>query len=382
MNTALASLKVERKLLCQCPMIHFQHQQPGAAIRATELRPKLDRFLKGKYGGPMPSHWLIPNPNPDIQALNYKVRITANATRAEKPHELYYGNMGSEQPKMQLKGHCQLTILCSDPGLKDFVERYIDEFILVTNFGTMQNKGFGSYMTEQAMLWTPKQIADCLCNWSGAPDCYQLTGYRDGTKRRKIRGQTVDLPWTATQFALDDIKALYAHMKGKYLLEYFQDELKIGTEKTKLKLEDVSPALGGSYRRDIRKEYRYVRALFGISEQFNYIRQLTPDGRPDWRAGKETVKIESEDASIVRFPSPIFFKIIGNSIYFVAREIDERIYGKAFVFSNKERGRPVTLKVPEKDEFQLDDFMDYFKDALNADRRRLRPSVSKEITVL
>jgi len=32
--------------LCQqTPLLHFQHQQAGATLRATEVKPKLDKFL-------------------------------------------------------------------------------------------------------------------------------------------------------------------------------------------------------------------------------------------------------------------------------------------------------------------------------------------------
>ncbi len=30
------------------PLIHFQHEQAGAILRATELKPKLDKFILSK----------------------------------------------------------------------------------------------------------------------------------------------------------------------------------------------------------------------------------------------------------------------------------------------------------------------------------------------
>ena len=30
------------------PLIHFQHDQAGATLRATEVKPKLDRFITEK----------------------------------------------------------------------------------------------------------------------------------------------------------------------------------------------------------------------------------------------------------------------------------------------------------------------------------------------
>ena len=32
------------------PLIHFQHDQAGATLRASEVKPKLDRFIIDAYG--------------------------------------------------------------------------------------------------------------------------------------------------------------------------------------------------------------------------------------------------------------------------------------------------------------------------------------------
>jgi len=41
----MSSFKVEFTLKQHTPLIHFQSDQSGATLRATELKPKLDRFL-------------------------------------------------------------------------------------------------------------------------------------------------------------------------------------------------------------------------------------------------------------------------------------------------------------------------------------------------
>jgi len=38
------------KLEIKSPIIHFQHDQAGATLRATEVKPKLDRFILEKMG--------------------------------------------------------------------------------------------------------------------------------------------------------------------------------------------------------------------------------------------------------------------------------------------------------------------------------------------
>ena len=39
----------EYTLLAQTPMIHFQHDQSGAALRPSEVKPKFDRYLRKLY---------------------------------------------------------------------------------------------------------------------------------------------------------------------------------------------------------------------------------------------------------------------------------------------------------------------------------------------
>lgn len=61
------------RLIQQTPLIHFQHDQKGATLRATEVKPKLDRFIIEKMGGEdeVPGKWFIG----DTKALDYKMRI-------------------------------------------------------------------------------------------------------------------------------------------------------------------------------------------------------------------------------------------------------------------------------------------------------------------
>ena len=43
--------KIEFTLKQHTPIIHFQHDQDGATIRATEVKPKLDQFIFEKLTG-------------------------------------------------------------------------------------------------------------------------------------------------------------------------------------------------------------------------------------------------------------------------------------------------------------------------------------------
>lgn len=59
------------------PIIHFQHDQDGATLRTSEVKPKLDRFIIKQMGGKdkVPKEWVN---NEEKGSLNYNLRIEAN----------------------------------------------------------------------------------------------------------------------------------------------------------------------------------------------------------------------------------------------------------------------------------------------------------------
>ena len=88
----------------QTSMWHFQGREAGAALRATEVKPKLDRFLiewckkmhqldilKEK------KNWLADKDHP---AFAYKLRIEnkGNMVKEQLPgrNSLFFGNMGDD----------------------------------------------------------------------------------------------------------------------------------------------------------------------------------------------------------------------------------------------------------------------------------------------
>lgn len=93
----MAKLKIQLKQ--HTPLIHFQSEQPGAILRATEVKPKLDKFLK-KYAFPGGfeeyKQYLIGYKTNkkdkiedfgDKQAFDYKLRITNVKNRKEEDIE-------------------------------------------------------------------------------------------------------------------------------------------------------------------------------------------------------------------------------------------------------------------------------------------------------
>ena len=96
--------KLEIKLKQHTPLIHFQHDQEGATLRASEVKPKLDRFILSKLGDgnyeagtkiAKEKGWLVGKG--DHPSLNYKMTINASGNEISKKLKIntkYNSNKG------------------------------------------------------------------------------------------------------------------------------------------------------------------------------------------------------------------------------------------------------------------------------------------------
>ena len=185
---------LEFKLRQHTPMIHFQWHEKNATIRPTELKAKLDKWIIGHQGlaearidkalkDDTLRKWLRGAKKKDKSnpALNYSVKVVAvgdNILKNEldtkieefqrggqtikkivgKEYPPYFGNQlkiqdfktGDERIK-RLSYHKGVIVTFSSPytDLINKIEQQFPEFILKTNFGTRQGKGFGSFFIER-----------------------------------------------------------------------------------------------------------------------------------------------------------------------------------------------------------------------------------------
>ena len=106
--------------------------------------------------------------------------------------------------------------------------------------------------------------------------------------------------------------------------------------------------------------------MLGLGDHVEYIQDLNGDNRAIGR--KETIKISNQD--IGRMESPIFFKVVKSSdgmiVYMVARRVNEGIFDKNFTFKNMSRTNHPSLTLRTPHEFNIDVFMNFFKDEYNA----------------
>lgn len=335
MTENLLDFKKEYVLTPQSPLIHFQHGQKGATLRATEVKPKFDKFLisKAKKNRFDLSGCFIG----DTNALNYKMKlfeIKRNNTVElgfKTPYDIFYGN-SNKTPENNKKGvlsTVKMTIVCFNDSLIKLIDEYVGEFFAVTNFGTMSGKGFGSFLVD-GLDANEKNIASMLKEKYNAPKCYCFGG-----------GNA-----TFTQ-----IKEVYSLMKsglprkGKSILFEYLQKKGISNEKEWMNYDFVNTT-----------KYRYTRALLGVCGSLS-----------NGTSVKHFVKKDGQ--KIERLPSPIFFKVIGDKVYMVADRINECVYGETFKFFNKKTQAGGTILVPTKKEVGdnfIDEFLAYAVNKLNS----------------
>lgn len=186
-------------LVQHSPLIHFQAEQAGATLRATEVKPKLDKFilteLRSVYPEAMQAgdeEWMtekyIPDPTSGNQTSSgYQMHISGTAERWYVPVALISGK--SRDPARQAltqlypqaggnihfleKGpyfanadkikdqqwdqvrmavmyrNVQIQLTSKEPKLLDFLQRVLPYFLVRHNFGTRSNKGFGCFLPSE-----------------------------------------------------------------------------------------------------------------------------------------------------------------------------------------------------------------------------------------
>ncbi len=351
------SAKMVFKLKQQTPMIHFQYDQTGAAIRGSELKPKLDKFLYKKYGSEIKSSWRINESAKDEKvrnALNYKVRVFAdsNQQKVEEPpkYGMYFGNVGkSLEYKYYVfyKEPIILEIICLFEELRQKIKESIEEFFLVTNFGTRQSKGFGCFTLVEGPK--AKAILD-KGNYNYFYTTYSKEDY----------SALLDITKVIMDVMKGGINFNGVYIKGYIQREYLNDigEKNIGSDKAFIKDIVWKANPRPKERKEPYPEHTYVRALLGVSERITF--------KDDLRKGD--VKIEPESEEVNRFQSPITVSIVGKYIFFIITDSDMEICGEKFKFSHGDNSKEIS--VPEG--FEADLFMDKFVEYFNS------PNTKKE----
>ena len=368
------------KLKQHTPLIHFQHNQEGATLRASEVKPKLDYYLLTKLGAgnyetgirkARERNWLIG----DHAALNYKMSIDATDVEIwdmnkqyagdRKPRTismpLFFGNMGNNKgsndtfKKMSFSTspiNMDLVFNQEREGLVNEIKKHINSFFMLNNFGTRQSKGFGCFLLDPSdecyHLDLPKKYATFSVKpiEFGTFDCYKILFENIELFYKSIRSginqKGVYLKSLMYFYALD-IESYWDKRKIRHQFGHFTPY------KTEDKGEIYEKKNDGSKGID---EARLYRDMLGLSSS------------QQWMTYQDTITKEHKIGTIERFKSPILFKPIYDGkkfiIYIITQKIPAEYLDTEFIISSSVRNKSFTMKTPS--EFDLEDFMVYISD--------------------
>lgn len=318
------------------PLIHFQHDQEGATLRASEVKPKLDRFILTKLGGDegyeagiqiaKDNGWLVGKG--DHPALDYKMRIKAEGNvQKDENMPMYFGNMGDGiEKKMKQADSLEMIFFSLISSILDQIKNIIADFFIKNNFGSRQSKGYGCFevvkINDENIKKRPSNYVTFFSlkgDFKGVFGQIQLlyNSMRSGVNLLDRDGKNV--------FYFKSLLFLYAKSLGvqwekKTIKEHFANDIRRNEEVIKgdlskqqekfetIEYKDSCPLFFSS------KDRYIIKDLFGLSSS------------EAWKSYKfkPIEKIHSlvkTDKEIQRFKSPLLIKVYedgGNyTIYFL-----------------------------------------------------------------
>lgn len=361
----------EYKLVQHTPLIHFQHSEPHACLRATEVKPKLDRFLieqlekDDRFGDGRWKKWFVGDGSQ--QSFDYMMRITPNSEQVERTqsieraiaraehrppnasfheiHKNYFGNMASgnniqdtirETFKESLfyKDGLTLTIRCFIPELLTFIDEHIRGFFMMHNFGTRQRKGFGSFTVDISTKPNEPKGFDLVGKY--CPNAYYCKLGNDVNADALL-----DAVWVISAFLRSGFNRGEGNYVRGFVFRYFQREKNpLANDKAFVKqqvLHNVyNEATRGEhlhpYGNNVR--YRYVRGLLGTNENSRFCRNPRGETREDRTV--HNIYIHSAEG-VERFPSPLLFKPIGKFVFILPQKMPDEIFGSEFYILEKKQ---------------------------------------------
>lgn len=405
----------------ETPLIHFQGDQEGAFLRASEVKPKFDKFLREHVEGDV-ERFRIGN----TEALNYKMRISNMDVHKEKATKeklpMYFNDIGenSNDTNVVLFSKTETTVvfLTSNKELIEIIEKWFKKFLLVTNFGFRQNKGYGSFTAINSFRdnnqeeknddsFTIEEIKEILLELNDKKDtvifCKDVINEQEETedkdkaeannetKEKKVAKENSKKEIDKNLIAISKARNIYTKLKSgdtnnkSYIFEYIKKKSKengkiIGNEKQYIKKfllhEDVKNKNSNNNKKNYKNtqqeisEYKYLRGLLGISNGETYGKNEGDDYI--YNSKEKRIVYESKN-DIERYPSPVFFKVIQDYLFIIVNEIEEikeKVYGSEFDFYIQPEEKLGGVKdeeiikksifIPTKEEFNLREFIQSF----------------------
>ncbi len=391
------------------PLIHFQHAQHGATLRASEVKPKLDKFILKELGGgdyeegrskAQGNGWLIGKD--DSHALNYKLRIISSGRKdyliasnlsrkeqaslqrlnvqyispspyfAQEQENKDIANNSMQFDKIRYKGilfaNTTITIIGFKDSLIEELSHHLQSFFLSENFGTRQDKGFGCFTvtsikkgTDIIPLKRDEEIIKSLFLIAykktlnnGVPLSFIFQKITDDYKLLKSGLQNLKKDSLLMNYGLSNTPK---HRWDKKFLQQHIDDCYWKNENELYQIKQHKSKSAGS---NIRHPFAYLRALLGLPNQYEFLLKNPPNND---QKNKMVVTVKGDN--VERIKSPILFKVIGNNIYLLGNTIPLNLFNQTFsIYVNiqeddyyKDDILDNNLSTPSS--FNLKEFIDY-----------------------
>lgn len=413
--------KIEFELEQQTPMLHFQHDQKGATLRASEVKPKLDKFLlkilgKGDYdeGKKIAKEkdeeiskekngkatWLVGNG--EHPALNYKMQIVASGNpeiskdikifiKSKNFDEKYkrkfqssipksfFGNMvdlsegknNNKSYEVSYNEPIKLTIICFNTELLKFIGDHICSFFLINNFGKRQSKGYGSFIIkkeennlvekEDYIVNEIKKIYPTFvyCTYN-TNDFEKIT--KDILKISSILKSGINhityVKGAIFQYCIENSERIF---EEKIINEkaYYKKEL---LDLIKCS-ESCTTKCNTEIENDTKEKSYFLRAILGLSDSIVYNNYCKKRCSECCNENKGDKFIEIKGDNIERFQSSILFKYMDKKLFIIPKDCTP-ILNKTFKFDkynlkNGKKGDNLlkSIEIKTPPNFDLEDFL-------------------------
>ena len=307
------------------PLLHFQGSTPDATLRATEVKPKLDRFLCAyaiRNVEKVHSSWLVGGAKAanGCYAFDYKMSIQADDIDSVPVNNVGCAfQLGQSVQGKLAKNGVTVTFRSRHKGLIKAIKEWGPCFFAVTNFARRQNKGFGSFLP---VGMGEKEVKAEIKRLLAAPN----------TKYMLPNVYHAELGQGECISPLNKIKALYANMvtgsTNPSVYGYLTSWDGYPSTKGLVSIKN---------HRAPQEKKRFYRAMLGLPYRYQNTTVWKPSG-------------------IQRFQSPLTFKPVKFGdvwhVYVFLQPVDGHMFGKSFTIGQR-------YNTPSKDEFDLVDFMDH-----------------------
>ena len=338
--------KYKVKITGHTPVIHFEKNISAPALRPTELKSKLDKFLLRKGY----KNLSVKTPDGKKEYFDYKIKINninidhSKSRPINKNDKLpfFFGNMGDDytngDKRLVFVKEAEIEFFSFNTEIIKAIKDNFKLFLSITNFGTRQNKGYGSFSLDKVVVY---------------PNTYKIV-INKSNYNEVMKDMEIFYKFIRSGINLSQRRSSPFYIKPA-IWKYFIEKNIVWEKKAikrrcfQNKLNEQAIEHNNDEILTSEGEERIVRDVLGLSTS------------QDWRSYR--VKVEKENPHIKRFKSPLFFKYIKNpNAYTVYVSEEKRAEEKLNTFLNKpfriEAGRcSFDLNVVE--EFDVNDFLNW-----------------------